>query len=365
MDNLKNAVGIVEHITGKNITIPILSSILLEAEKGKVTLSSTNLELGMKTWFRGSVREGGRVAVSARTLGVFVSNLRPSDLVILESKGQDLIIESKSQRTVLKGYNGEDFPLFPEFKQERFLSILKQTLLDVLRKTVVSASLSTIKPEIASILFSVKNTMLLVASTDSFRLSEEKVDKKYFTTKTNTFSFLLPRRTAEELLRILQNDAKGEVVISLDANNLTATGENFVLFSRLTEGSFPDYSAIVPHKFETSVVINKKDLIEHIKASSIFSGKLSELILTVEPHKKNVTFSAKSADIGEHISYMDAAITGKELSLTLNWKYFLDGIASFAEDDLFLGFNNESSPVLVKSQKSDDSLYLIMPMRST
>lgn len=365
VENLRNAVNVVEHITGKNITIPMLSSLLLDAEKGKITLSSTNLELGMKTWFRGSVSEEGKVAISARTLSVFVSNLRLSDLVILESNGQDLIVESKSQRTVLKGYNVDDFPLFPEFQQERFLTIAKQKLLDILKRTIISVSLSTIKPEIASILFSIKSNTLLGVSTDSFRLSEEKIEKKYFTTKTTTFSFLLPRRTSEELIRILQNDAENEITMSIGANNLMVSGENFILFSRLTEGSFPDYFAIVPHKFETTVIVNQKDLIEHIKASSIFTGKLSELILAIDPRKKSLIFSASAADVGEHVSYANAVITGKELSLTLNWKYFLDGIVSLAADDIFLGFNNESSPVLIKPQKSDDSLYLIMPMRST
>lgn len=365
VENLRNAVNVVEHITGKNITIPMLSSLLLEAEKGKITLSSTNLELGVKTWFRGSVREEGKVAISARTFSAFVSNLYSGDLIILESNGQDLVIENKSQRTLLKGYNVDDFPLFPEFQQERFLTIEKQKLLNILKRTIISVSSSIIKPEIASILFSIKSNTLLGVSTDSFRLSEEKTEKKYFTTKTNTFSFLLPRRTSEELIRILQNDTENEITMNIGANNITVSGENFILFSRLTEGSFPDYFAIVPNKFETTVVVNQKDLIERVKAGSIFAGKLSELVLTVDPHKKSLIFSAKSADVGEHTSYVNAMITGKELSLTLNWKYFLDGIMSLAADDIFLGFNSESSPVFIKPQKSDDSLYLIMPMRST
>ncbi|MFC1595052.1 DNA polymerase III subunit beta, partial [Patescibacteria group bacterium] len=241
--------------------------------------------------------------------------------------------------------------------------ISKPQIIKSLKKIITSASNSDIRPEISSTLFNVRNNFLVLTTTDSFRLSEEKIPKKYFSSKTSNFSFLLPKQTTEELIRILDNIEENDIEASLSQKDIIISTKTLTIFSRLTDGKFPEYQDIIPKNFSTNIFVNRKKLMENIRSASIFADKLFEVCLKLNSKENTLTLSTKNREVGEHSSSIDVDSNGKDIELVLNWRYLLDGIVNMEDEEIFLGINDKSNPIIIKPKKMEDSIYLIMPMK--
>jgi len=362
-DNFRKALSITERNIGKDATLPILGSILLAAERGTIRLTATNLEIGITTTIRGNVQEQGKIAIPAKTLTSFFSTLPKEEKVTLESLKHDLTISTQHQTTIIKGYSPDDFPPFPAPKELYRISMQKKDVIRALEQCLVSVAKSSIKPELASIFFFIERERLTVASTDSFRLFEETIKPVSFSLKIAKESFLLPLRTSEELIRILDSNEEGEVVFSVGKGEILITYGDITFYSRLTEGKFPDYQQIIPKKFTTDVVVKKEDIQGHIKRASIFSNKLQGVLISVIPKTGTIGVESSNSAVGEYKADCKAAIHGDDMSIVFNYTYLLDGIELYNDAELFLGFNGESQPLLIRSPKKESAFYVVMPMK--
>ena len=138
--------------------------------------------------------------------------------------------------------------------------------------------------------------------------------------------------------------------------------KKIIIVSRLLSGKFPEYKDIVPVRFKTTAVAKKHDLADHIKQARVFSGKLNELKLTVDPEGL-ICFTAQDNNIGEHQSNIKAKVTGEKTILSVNWKYLLDGVSGFKEGEIYMGFNDPLDPILLKPNTQGSFFHIIMPMR--
>ena len=362
-DNFKKALTLVERSTGRDLTLPILGSFLINTESGALKITGTNLEVGIETSIRSTIQDNGKVAIPARVLSSYISTIPKDEKIILESKDTDLIIHTQTQKTVLKGYSQDDFPPFPQIKDLYKISIKKQDIIHIISRNLVSVSKSNIKPELASMYFVLEKDTLIIASTDSFRLSEERLKPQAFSPKIARESFLLPLRTCEELIKLLEYGEGEEVLFFIGKGELCIRYNDTNLYSRLTEGNFPDYQQIIPKKFMTQVTISRGALASHIKRASIFSNKLQAVNLTFSPETGDCVIESSNRDVGEYKASMKAGVQGDKLSIVFNYHYLLEGIDAYSDENLFFGFNSESQPLLIRPVKKEESLYVVMPMK--
>src|SRR3989344_168712 len=155
-DNLKKILTLIERSTVRDITLPILNSFLISAESGLI-------------------KENGSIVIPAKIFSSYISTLQKNEKVGLESIGNDVVIKTQSQETIFKGFPFEDFPPFPHIKELYTITLGRSDILGALTKTLVAISRSTIKPELSSVLFKITKETVVLSSTDSFRLSEEKI----------------------------------------------------------------------------------------------------------------------------------------------------------------------------------------------
>src|SRR3989338_9140269 len=274
-DNFKKALSVIERAIGKDPAIPILSSYLISADKNTITITGTNLEIGIKISVRASISAPGQVVIPARQLSGYIATLQKDEKVTIESEGNDAKIITGTQETLFKGYPTEDYPPFPSIHSLYGLTCKKNDIIDALARTTFSSSKTTVKPELSSIYFLFEREVLTVAATDSFRLSEEKIKPVGFSTKLSKTSFLLPTISAEESARFLEYSDDETAEISIGKGEAIITSSDAVLYSRLTEGAFPDYQQIIPQKFSTHLTVQRSQLISHIRRASVFANKLS------------------------------------------------------------------------------------------
>lgn len=357
IEKIKNAIFQVERITGKNLTLPVLNSILFIAEKKSLKLRATNLSLGIEIEIPAKIEKEGTVAILGSVLVGIFSNFYQNENVLIEEKDGNLLIKTKKTQIKLKGQPHEDFPTIPKVDGFTF-EIESKKLIDGIKSVYYSSSISDIKPEISSVFIYTNEDYLVFVSTDSFRLAEKKIKVKGI---EKIEGILIPYKNIPEILRVF-GELSGEVKVCFNKNQISFSSDNNYLTSRIIDGIFPDYRQIIPKEFSTDVVVLKQDFLNALKLSNIFSDKFNQVNLLVKPKDKIFELSSQNNDIGENKTYLDAVMSGENTELSFNYKYFFDCFQSINTDSLSIKLNQSSRPLVVSGVADNSFTYLIMPM---
>lgn len=357
---LKENLFFAERNSGKSFNMPILQGVRLRTGNGRLNIAATNLEAGFEAEMSAKIFKEGEVVVPVRIFSQLISGLG-GETVALESVGNNLNISTERVSSLIKGYLPEEFPLIPKFKPENSFDITRDELISGLRAVVNSASVSNMKPEIASIYFYFQNRApLKIVATDSFRLAEKTLNCPV----KNSSPFLLPAPSAAELIRMAEV-ADGDIRVAYDKNQISFTAAEFKFTSRLTEGVFPAYESIIPKKFNTDVLVDREEMIEALRVASVFSGNLKEVNLNVLSDDNILEIRTAHSDVGEHTAQLNVKITGEKVSLNFNYHYLLDGLLNYQnKGKILLRFAEGNKPLLLQNPENTAYLYLVMPMKS-
>ena len=357
-DKLVYAISKAERVTSKNITLPILSCILLEAKNSSLIIKSTNLDLGLEITIPVKVIKPGKVAVSGLVLNNFINNLTNDKNITLEEINGNLKVYTNHSESIIKSFNIEDFPNIPKISDGKSFNINSQNLLKGFKSVMYSASSSTIRPTLSSVMMYPDEDNIVFVATDSFRLSEKKVNTK----KHKEFNqILIPFKNISEVIRVLE-DIKDDIDINLNQNQISFSYNDLYLTSRIIDGNFPDYKQIIPKDFKTEVVVLKQDLLSSLRISNIFSDKFSQVVFNVLPKEKKLKITTKNSDIGENINNLDVVIKGDSLTISFNYKYIMDCFQSIDSDSITLMFFDNTKPMVIQGVGDKSFLYLVMPM---
>lgn len=355
---LKNALSLIDKISNKNISLPILSSVLIFSQKKELKLCATNLEIGLELKIPAKIEKEGKIVIPSKLIYGFLSNIPSNENILLEEKNNNLIISTNNSSTTIKGYPVEDFPLIPFIKDTKeFFNLPAKDFISGLNSVSYAASLSEMKPEIASVFINSQKTFSFVA-TDSFRLARKIIPYNF----SNSFYLLIPIRSVMEIIRIFENE-EGDIKIFPHKNQIFFFSEKIKFFSRLIEGNFPDYEEIIPKNFTTTVILDKNSFGNNLKIASIFSGKLNEVKIELIPEKKEIKIQTNNGDLGEHTAYLPAEIKGEKIKINFNHKYLNDCLRFIPSDKVVLKFSGENKPVFITDSKDNSFYYLVMPMK--
>lgn len=367
-ENLKNGLGVIDRIIGgKNLTLPILDNVLINTEENFLNLSATDLETAIKVWILVKILKKGKVAVPAKFLSNFIS-LLPEEKIMLEEKKQGLYVECKNFKNQIQGVNPEEFPIIPEFKDSEFLSFDSKNFYQGLSQVVDVASPSQSRPEISGVYFVFSKNSIKMVATDSFRLAEKNIALD--APVKRDVAFILPQKPARELMNILDGQ-EGKIKIYFSPNQTMfelpmkeIEHPQIQMISRLIEGEYPNYEEIVPKKFKTSAIVKRDEFINQVKAASLFSGKINEVKIKVNPSAKEIEIFAQDTDIGESRSVIPAKIEGEAIEASFNHKFLIDGLLNIKSSEVVFGFSKEEGPCALKPVGDASYIYVVMPIKS-
>lgn len=364
-ENLKRGLDIVQNIIGKNLTLPILNNILLNADKKQLKLSTTDLEMAITTYVSCKIEKEGTITIPAKLLVNLINNL-PNKKIEINVKNNIVYIKCENYKSNIKGLDTKDFPIIPKAKSENVLEIDSFKLKNGLEQVVNFTSFSDIRPEITGVLFnfSSKNKLKLVA-TDSFRLGEKTINLKDNKIKDiNSKSIIIPHKTIQELIRIISNQKDSEIIkINIEDNQVSFELYKSQIISKIIEGNYPSYQQLISQQFETTILIDKEEIVKAIKLSSFFSSKINDVRLKINSKKSIIEIFSQDIELGENLSELKTEIRGKDLEIVFNYKYLLDGLNSINTKKVILGFNGEISPGIIKPEGGDDFIYVVMPIK--
>lgn len=357
IEKIKNALITVDRITGKNLTLPVLGSVLWVATGKTLKLRATNLNIGIEMEIPAKIEKEGVIAIRSDILSSLFSILSGNSIVSFELINNNLSVKTELNNIVLKSIPSEDFPTIPIIEGEK-LVIPAIKFIEGIRAVYYSASNSEIKPEIGSIYIYPEDDILTFVATDSFRLAEKKVKIKQ---KLSFEGILIPFKNIIEIIKVLET-VEGDITIILQKNQISFSTTNLYLTSRIIDGNFPDYKQIIPKNPTTEVVLLKQDFISSLKVSNIFSDKFNQITFNIKPKEKLFEIEAKNTDIGENITHILGALSGEDIMLNFNYKYIMDCFLSINSDSLTLEFNGLNKPMIIKAVSDSSFLYLVMPM---
>jgi DNA polymerase-3 subunit beta len=358
--HLTRAAGIAERFCGKNISLPALSHVLVEASDGVVVVTGTNLEHAVEWRVPARVARKGRVCLPAKVLSSILQSFGDEKVEAEDERG-NLRLKTSSRDGRVNGMSPDDFPLVPKIKKTAAFSVDAGVVSAAIARVLPAVSRSEFKPELSGIMMRAAGDTLTMAATDTFRLAESVVSLKR-SVAGDDIACIVPERTAQEITRTFDQDA-GVVEIAVGENQLLAETADGRIVSRLIEGSFPDYRAIIPTGFTTSAYIKKNELIAAIRSASIFASKLQEA--TVRFSAQGLEVVSANPDIGDYRVTVPAAFEGNEVAISFNWRYLLDGVQSLEDEDVFFGCTRESSPALLRNKSHQRFSYVVMPIRAT
>ncbi len=357
-EKLISAVSKVEKVTGKNISLPVLACILLEAKNGNLSLRATNLDLGIEISIPAKVEEEGIVAVSGSVLNNFISNLQNEKVVKMATDGGNLKVSSESSRATLKTLPAEDFPTIPQIDEGDSFKIATNEFLRGLRGVSYSAAVSGIKPELSSVYLYSNDKDLVFVATDSFRLAEKKIHLKK---ELENISLLIPSKNVSDILRIVE-DSKDDLEVNYNKNQISLSFDSIYIVSRVIDGVFPDYRQIIPKEHKTEVVVLKQDLVSFLKISNIFSDSFNQVNIKIQPKESIFELKTKNSNVGENVNSIQASLIGEDIDVNFNYKYIVDCFSSVESDSIVLQFNGMNRPLLISGVSDKSFVYIVMPM---
>jgi len=350
------------------VNLPILSNVLIKASDAGVEVSATNLEMAVKTQLRAKVEESGSFTVPAKTLTDYVK-LLTNEQVNLSLKENELIVTCGNSSTKIKGFASVEYPVLPGVEEDHAYILTVDNFRDSLLKTVIAVAKNEIRPELAGVYFNFFGERfdgLVMAATDSYRLAETQV--KISQGQDKNISCIVSARVVYEIGRLLQlgksHEDEENVRLWISDNQIAIRYDNFEMTSRLVDGTYPDYTQIIPTKFKTNAVFARDVMVNKIKAASLFTTTgVNAVSFDLNASQNTIGVSSTSTQTGEHASEVDAPIDGEENSILLNHRYVLDGLGHMDSDDINFGVNSADAPCLFRPKEQSNYLYIVMPIR--
>jgi DNA polymerase-3 subunit beta len=366
-ENLNRGLSIVGRAVATRTTLPITNNVLLATDEGRLKLVATNLEMAISCWIGAKIEEEGSITVPARLLTEFVSSL-PSETISVNLSPQTKTLGLKCARfeARISGIDAKEFPPIPSVDDGITTKVEVEALRQAINQVVFAAATEESRPVLTGVCTQFEGSVLTLAAADGFRLAVFKMPvKDKIKEKTEV---IIPARTLAELNRLI-GDQDEAVILTLNPNKSQVLFrlKSTELVSQLVQGTFPNYSQLIPKSYNTRVIVSVAEFLRATKTASIFARDGSGIVrLVVTPgSEKNpgkLAVSARSEEIGDDVGEIDATVEGAEAKIAFNGKYLADVLGVLHESQVALAITNPSSPGLISPVGTDNYTHVVMPM---
>ncbi len=339
-ENLLTGLQSIVSVASKAVHLPILHNVLIEATEAGIVLTATDLEMVARARVRGKVETPGSFTVPAQVFTNTVQ-LMQSDRVDVVLDGTALQLSAGDQHTKIQGEVVENFPLIPDFKSSQEISVSLAAFQQGLKQVLIATAHDDSRPEFTAVLASMQKEQLVLAATDTYRLAEKKLTM--ITVRSAKIHVLIQPRSLQEIVRLTSADEQADILIG--ENQLAVRTTGIELYSRLIEGDFPDYQSVLPSGYRTTVIFQRTELVQAIKAASVFSRSgIFDVNLHIDADAKKVTITAVNHQLGEQTSKIDAQIDGDSNNIVFNYKFMLDAVSQLNTDQITMQLVDNQAP---------------------
>ncbi len=370
-DNLHQGLSITSHVMTKNVNLPILQNVLMKADGGSIKFTATNLEIAVNCTVRGKVDEPGEHTVPSKLFFDYVT-LLPNETIHIGVDQESVKVECGNYKTKINGLSASEFPLVPKVEGETAFEIPVEDFKRALSQVLFSVATNESRPELTGVCMkffaSQGEGRLCLASTDSYRLSERTIP--VVNTISQERKVVIPAKTLSEVSRVLsvfkdEVDLPSNVSLQISQNQAVFVYGPVELISRVIDENYPDYEQIIPKEFATKAVLDREDFMKAVKAASLFSKNgLFDITLQFSPEQGELQVKSTDATRGQNQSACQAQVTGQQNTVSVNYRYLLDGLQAISEEQVVFEMIDAANPCLISPVgKTEAYRYVLMPIR--
>lgn len=366
-ENLAKGLAIVGRAVATRSTLPVLSNILMATDEGRLKLSATNLEVGINCWIGAKVEEDGATTVPARLLTDFVNSLPPERIdAQLVTRTQTLNLRCVNYEANIKGIDAQEFPLILALGEDTSIQLEPEVLRGMINQVSFAAAVDDSRPVLTGVLTELSGNRLTMAAADGFRLSVRHTELP--AQAPQSASVIIPARALQELARISAEQSEPiRMTIASNRSQVFFRMTDIDLVSQLVEGNFPDYKQIIPKSYSTRTVVDVSKLLSAVKIASFFARDAANVLrFQIAPGVQGVggklTVTATSAELGDNVGEIEAAVEGAAIEIAFNARYLMEVLSVINTPQVMLETSNPSSPGVIKPVGDDTFVHVIMPM---
>ena len=365
-DHFANGLAQVLNVVGSKATMPILSNVLIEAEKDQISLSTTNLDLGIRCKIKAEIKEGGSVTLPVKRLATIVRELPSVDVTFDGSPNHQVKLTSGGSTFKIMGIGKDEFPPLPEFGDEKAYTLDQSELVSMLRSVSYAQSTDETRYILNGVYFNFRDEKLTLVATDGRRLA--LIAKEMEVPAANSGAIILPAKTVSELNRLLDkgtkvkinfNERRAAFQISTDKDT-SGLIDNVYLYSKVVEGNYPNYQQVVPKETHQRIKLERELLLQCVhRAQLVCSEKANSVKIKISSNLLEIF--AASSDFGEAHESMAIGYNGPDLQVAFNPAFLMDPLKALTKDEVFFEVKDEVSPGVFKTLES--FICVIMPVR--
>ena len=365
-DHFANGLAQVLNVVGSKATMPILSNVLIEAEKDQISLTTTNLDLGIRCKIKADVKETGAVTLPVKRLAGIVRELPNVDVTLDASPNHQVKLTSGGSTFRIMGIGKEEFPPLPEFGEEKAYSLEQAELAAMLKSVAYAQSTDETRYILNGVYFNFKDGKLSLVATDGRRLA--LVAKEMDVPAASAGAIILPAKTVGELTRLLDkgekvkinfNDRRAAFQIATDKDT-SGLIDHIYLYSKVVEGNYPNYQQVIPKETHQRIKLERELFLQCVhRAALVCSEKANSVKIKLSSNLLELT--AQSPDFGEAHESMAIGYSGPDLQVAFNPTFLMDPLKALTKDEVFFELKDEVSPGVFKTLES--FVCVIMPVR--
>ena len=355
-DELSQKLGVVSRAVSTRASVQILSGVLLRAETGRLHLAATDMELSLRSSLEAQIEGEGAVVVPGRLLVDLVRLLPESEVTIEHGADESVLhVTCGPSTATLHTYAAEDFPRLPDLDTVGTFTVGRETMLETISRVARSASRDESRPVLTGILVRFEAGKLVMAATDSYRLSVKETELEGDIPELEA---IIPARALAELARIAQG---GDTIeLGVHENQVVFAADDVWLTTRRIDGQFPNYKQLLPETFEHDVSLPRGEVLDVVRRVGVMVQRTSPIQLRFADGE--LTVFARTQDVGEAKESLPVQFSGEPLEIGFNAEFLREGIESIAADEIQLRLISPLRPAVIEGG-DDDPTYLIMPIR--
>lgn len=356
--SLLDAVSKLQRVVGSKTSMPVLEGILLTAKQGTLTLTSYNLEMGMKKEIYAKCDEEGAIVISARLLADILRRMNGLQVEIKADEKLNCNIKCGDATFDIMGMAAVDFPEMPEMPTGNDIIIDSKIFSEMVKGTIfATAQNENAKPILTGINISIKDGIMQFVAIDGYRLAIRRENVNIET----ELEFNVSGKALSEAVKLIEESTEN-ITVKVGERLISFLIDGYEFISRLLEGEFVNYKKTIPTEHKQRVVVNTRDLISTIERVSLLISESFSTPIRCYFNELNVVFTSATS-VGRATETFNAKLEGENFEIGLNSRYLLDALKAADSEQIEILFNGSGAGVILQPIGSDEFKYMIMPMR--
>ena len=358
-DNLQKSMNIAMRAVSSKTTMPILECVLIQAERGQITFTTNDMDLGIETIVNGDIQEEGIIALDAKMFSDIIRKLPDDEVTIITDENLVATILCGKVKFHIAGKSGEDFTGIPVIEKEDCVSMSQLTLRTIINQTIfsISAASNETNKLMTGELFEINGSSFQIIALDGHRISIRNVELK------DTYSdkkVIVPGKTLSEISKILSGESEDLINIFFMPNHIVFEMPGTTIVSRLIEGEYFKVSQMLSDDYETKIKVNRQQLLDCTDRAMLFvkEGDKKPIIIDIKDGFMKLNIESEIGSMDEDI---DIDKEGKDVMIAFNPKFLIDALRAIEDEDLTIYLVNPKAPIFIRDDTRTYT-YLILPV---